>query len=178
MKSHIGTRVLSALLLVTLTPWCVGCATEIHFRQSPATVEGTGRGRLLVRVFEDRSSRRHDVATHRVIITELYRVDGRAETLVREEREPRWAVADLAPGRYMLRANRWVDDTGAVRMLPHGDDEGFAVRANETTVAEVVLSDPHMAWAGVAIAAGVAAGVAIGTYELHRSLSHMTFNWN
>jgi hypothetical protein len=113
MKGQKPNRFVSVSLLVTLVPWCVGCATEIHFRRSPGAVEGAGGGRLLVRVFENRSDRKHDVNTHRTIVTELYRVEGRPRRSS-ARRGPRWSVSDLRPGEYVLRASRWVDEAGGV----------------------------------------------------------------
>ena len=171
MRGRIPARLVRAALLAALAPWCAGCATEIHLRQSAGVVEGGGGGRLLVRVFESRSDRSHDLSTHRRVVAELYRVEGNAEKLVREEKEPCWSVPDLAPGDYVLQVGRWVDDKGVVQKLRHSQDEAFVIRANETTVADVVLRDPRKAWIGVGIGVGVVVGVAIVNSQINRSMS-------
>jgi hypothetical protein len=160
-------------LLATLASWCAGCATEIHLRQSAGVVEGGGGGRLLVRVFENRSDRSRDVSTGRQIVTELYRVEGKAEKPVREEKAPRWSVPDLPPGDYVLRVTTWVDDTGVVQKLPQSQHDEFVIRANETTLADVVLRDPRKAWIGVGIGVGVVVGVAIVNSQIRHSFDHM-----
>jgi hypothetical protein len=142
----------SAALLVALAPWLAGCATEIHLLQSPGVAGASGSGRLLVRVFEDRSDRRRNVATLKDVVTELYRVQGGSEKLLRDQREPRWSVADLPPGEYLLRATRCVDEFGVVQTSFHEVELKFAVRAGQTTVADVVLKDPKQAWVGVLVA--------------------------
>jgi hypothetical protein len=159
MKGHIPNRLVSAALLVTLMPWCVGCATEIHLRQSPGVVEGARGGQLLVRVFDNRSDRKRDVTTHRTIVTELYLVEGKAEKLLREETESRWSVPDLPAGEYLLRVGEWADDVGGVKTYQAGHHDHLVIRAKETTVADVVLSDPEKAWVKVAIGAVVVVGV-------------------
>ena len=171
MRGRIPARLVRAALLAALAPWCAGCATEIHLRQSAGVVEGGGSGRLLVRVYESRSDRSHDLSTHRRVVAELYRVEGKAEKLVREEREPRWSVPDLPPGDYVLQVGRWVDDAGVVQKLRHSQAEAFVIRANETTVADVVLRDPRKAWIGVGIGVGVVVGVAIVNSQINRSMS-------
>lgn len=164
MRAQNSSRLVSAALLVTLMPWCAGCATEIHLRQSPGVAEGAGGGRLLVRVFENRSDRNHDISTHRKIATELYRLEGKTETLVRTETEPRWSVADLPAGDYVLRVPDWVDDVGGVQARQDGHHDHLVIRANQTTVADVVLSDPKKAWVGALIATGLV--VAWGYWEI------------
>jgi len=166
MKGHMPNRLVSAALLVTLMPWCVGCATEIRLRQSPGVVEGDGGGRLLVRVFDKRSDRKRDVTTHRTIVTELYLVEGRGEKLIREERESRWSVSELPAGEYLLRVGEWADDVGGVKTYHAGHHDHLVIRANETTVADVVLSDPKKAWLQAGIAAVVVVGVGcVITYQ-------------
>jgi len=172
MKGHMPKRLVSAAVLVTLMPWCVGCATEIHLRQSPGVVEGAGGGKLLVRVFDNRSDRKRDVTTHRTVVTELYRVEGKAETLVREEREPRWSVSDLPAGEYLLSVGKWANDVGGVRTYNAGHRDHLVIRANETTVAAVVLSDPEKAWVKVAIGGVVVVGV--GCYFAYQEMQ----NWH
>jgi hypothetical protein len=172
MRGRIPDRLVSAALLVALAPWCAGCATEIHLRQSPGAVEGAGGGCLLVRVFDNRSDRKRDVTTHRTIVTELYRVEGKAENLLSEERESRWSVPDMPPGEYVLRVAKWVDEKGVVQKLPHRQDEEFLIRTNETTVADVVLSDPEKAWVKVGIGVVVVVGL---SYLLGRE---MMKNWH
>jgi hypothetical protein len=92
-------------------------------------------------------------------VTELYRLEGKAKTLVREEKEPRWSVSELPAGEYLLRAQGWSDDVGGVGTYHHGHRDRCVIRANETTVADVVLSDPKKAWVRVGIAAVVVVGV-------------------
>jgi hypothetical protein len=165
MRGQIRNRLVSTVLLVALVPWCTGCATEIHLRQSPGVVEGAGGGRLLVRVFEDRSDRSRDLTTRRTIITELYRVEGKAERLFWDERESRWSLPDIPPGNYVLRVARWVDDAGVIQKLPNSRDHQFLIRADETTVADVVLSDPRNAWARVILGTALVVGVSYVVFK-------------
>jgi len=172
MRGRIPDRLVSMALLATLASWWPGCATEIHLRQSAGVVEGGGGGRLLVRVFENRSDRSRDVSTRRQIVAELSRVEDKAEKLVREEKAPRWSVPDLPPGDYVLRVSRWVDDTGVVQKLPQSQHDEFVIRANETTMADVVLSDPKKAWVRVGI--GAAAVVGVGCVMAYQAMQ----NWH
>jgi hypothetical protein len=159
MRGHTVNELVSAALLVMLMPWCVGCATEIHLRQSPGVAEGAGGGQLLVRVFDNRSELKHNVTTNKDVVTELYRVEGKSEALVCEEKEPRWSVPDLLPGAYVQRVSRLVDERGVVQTSFSGRVESFAIRANETTVADVVLSDPGNAWVRVILGTALVVGV-------------------
>jgi hypothetical protein len=171
MRCQIRNRLVSTVLLVALVPWCAGCATEIHLRQTAGVTEGEGGGRLLVRVFDDRSDRKRDVTTHRTIVTKLYLVEGKAEKLVREEREPRWSVSELPAGEYLLRVGKWANDVGGVKTYQAGHHDHLVIRDNETTVADVVLSDPEKAWVQVAIGAVVVVGV--GCYFAYQEMQ----NW-
>jgi hypothetical protein len=65
-----------------------------------------------------------------------------------------------------------VDEKGVVQALPHRQDERFTIRADETTVADVVLSDPKKAWVRVVIGVGVGVGL---SYLLGRE---MMKNWH
>jgi len=152
MNHRALQRLVSAALLLAVTPWCVGCATEIHLRSVPGAAEPPEAGRLRVRVFETRTDRRRDVATRKDVLTELYRVEGKTETLIREEKEPRWSITDLSPGAYLLRASRCVDEWGVVQTSFEPVDVRFGVRARETTFADVVLKDPKHAWVSVLVA--------------------------
>jgi hypothetical protein len=145
------------VLLVALAPWCAGCATEIYLERSRNAGGGSGDGRLDVRVYENRPDLRRDDVSKRTIVTELYRLESGSEKLVREERATRWAATGLAPGRYVLRVRKFVDETGAVRRPSHDQDKRFRIRANETATADIVLKDPRRGW----IAAEVATVVVI-----------------
>ncbi len=132
--------------LCALAPLALGCATEIHLRQAPAgALTGSG-GRVQVRVFEDRRARDRDTVTAKDVVTELYRVDGTAETLVREGKEPRWSAEELEPGPYVLRATRCVDEWGVVSKEFQPREARLSVRPRETTFADVVLRDPGEVW--------------------------------
>jgi len=146
MKGQTRKRLVGAALLVALLPWCVGCATEIRLRQTLGGEEASDGGRLQVRVFETLSDRDRDVVTDKDVATELYRVDGAAETLVRQQREPRWSIADLAPGSYVLRAVRCVGEGGVVQTSFGPADASFLIRIRETTFADVVLKGPKHGW--------------------------------
>ncbi len=157
MKGETQKRLVGAVLLVALSPWCVGCAAEIRLRQTPGGEEASDGGRLQVRISETLSDRDHDIVTEKDVVTELYRVDDAAETLVREEREARWSIADLAPGNYVLRASRCVGQGGVVQTSFRPAGVGFAVRGRETTFADVVLKGPKHGWL-------VALGAVVLTY--------------
>ncbi len=160
MRGRIPSKSVSVALLVALAPWCTGCATEIQLRRSGVAARGEGNGRLLVRVFENRSERRREFSTRLRVVSELYRVEGTARKLVREEKEPRWAASDLPPGEYELQVNRWIDDQGNLQTLPFKYKGKFAIRANETAMADVVLGDAYNGWVKVVIGAAVVVGLA------------------
>lgn len=161
MRGRIPNRLVSVTLLVALTPWCLGCATEIHLQRSAVAAAGEGDGRLLVRVFEDRSERRGELNTRLQVVTELYRVEGRSRTLVHQDRGPRWSVSDLPPGNYELQANSWIDDQGNAQALPFKYKRAFVIRANETAMADVVLADAYNGWVKVVAGAAIVAGAAL-----------------
>ncbi len=171
MRGRIPNRLVSVALLVALAPWCLGCATEVRLQRSAVAAAGDGNGRLLVRVFEDRSERRREVSTHRKVRTELYRVEGKSSKLVRQESDPRWSASDLPPGDYVLQAASWIDDQGNAQALPSKFKKAFAIRANETVMADVVLSDAGKAWGKVAV--WVAAGVAVVVVAALSARHHM-----
>lgn len=160
MRGGTPGRLVSAALLVTLAPWCLGCATEIHLQRSAVAARAEGNGRLQVRVFEDRSERRHELSSRLRVVSELYRVEGAAKKLVREETESRWTASDLPPGEYELQVNRWIDDQGTAQVFPFKYKGKFAIRANETAMADVVLADAYNGWVKVVIGAAVVVGMA------------------
>ena len=160
MRGRNPSRLLGVALLVALAPWCLGCATEIHLQRSGVAVKGEGNGRLLVRVFENRSERRRELNTHLRVVSELYRVEGKSSKLVREEKESRWTASDLPPGEYELQINRWIDDQGNLQTLPFKYKGKFAIRANETAMADVVLADAYSGWVKVVVGAAVVVGLA------------------
>ncbi len=146
MRGRTLQRSMSVALLLAAAPWWLGCATEIHLRQAPAGALAVTGGRVQVRVFEDRSARRRDTVTAKDVVTELYRLDGTAERLVREGKEPRWSAEDLEPGPYVLRATRCVDEWGVVRKEFVPREARLSVRPRQTTFADVVLRDPGEVW--------------------------------
>lgn len=151
MRQMRFQRFTAKVLLVALAPWCAGCATEIYLERSTGAGRGPSGGRLDVRVFEDRSDLRRDDVSKRAIVTELYRLESGSEELVREERATRWSAAGLAPGRYVLRVKRFVDETGAARRPSHDQDKRFRIRANETATADIVIKDPRRGWIAVGV---------------------------
>jgi hypothetical protein len=170
MRGRIPNRLVSVALLTALAPWCLGCATEIRLQRSAVAVAGDGNGRLLVRVFENRSERRREVSTHRKVLAELYRVEGKSSKLVRQESESRWSVSDLPPGDYVLQVNSWIDDQGNAQALPSSFQKTFVIRANETAMADVVLNDSSKVWVKVAV--GVVVVVAAAFWSVHEEMSH------
>jgi hypothetical protein len=154
------------VVLLTLAPWCAGCATEIYSRSSSVPAGPVGRGRLEVRVFDDANHRKQNLVSLREVVTELYRLEAGEETLVREEKAARWSADDLAPGRYRLYVGRWVAEDGSTHALPHDQDETFAIRAEKSTVADVVLKDGKKATMWIVIAGTVLGAVAYGTYQM------------
>ncbi len=153
--------------MVALAPLCAGCGTAIHLMQSPPGGEAAGGGTVRVRVFETRTDRGRDAVTRKEVLTELYRLDGAGETLVREGREARWSATDLPAGRYVLRAVRCVDEWGVVRTQFEPADVRFSVRGGQTTSADVVLEDPGPAWHKVL---GAIVVVVIADLEVERRL--------
>jgi len=169
MSENALRRFTARVVLVTLAPWCAGCATEIYTRSSASTVGSMGRGRLEVRVFDDASHKKQDLVSLREVVTELYRIEAGEETLVREEKTARWSADDLAPGRYRLHVGRWIGEDGATNALPHDQDETFAISATKSTEADVVLKDGKKATMWIAIAGTVIGVVAYG----YNQMSHM-----
>ncbi|MBI4915021.1 MAG: hypothetical protein HY825_04180 [Acidobacteria bacterium] len=154
------------VVLLTLAPWCAGCATEIYSRSSTVPAGPMGRGRLEVRVFDDATHRKQNLVSLREVVTELYRLEAGEETLVREARTARWSADDLAPGRYRLHVGRWIGEDGATHALPHDQDETFAISATKSTVADVVLKDGKKATMWIAIAGTVIAVLAYGYNQM------------
>ncbi len=170
MRDRNPSRLVSVTLLVALTPWCLGCATEIRLQRSAMATAGDGNGRLLVRVFENRSERRREASTHRKVRTELYRVEGKSSKLVRQESEAHWSVSELPPGDYVLQTDGWIDDQGNAQALPSKFKTAFAIRANETTMADVVLNDSSKVWVKVTVGVGVV--VAAAFWSFHEEMNH------
>lgn len=138
----LGTtsRVVAAVVLVAVIPWCLGCASEARRPQPAAASRAGGTGSLEMSVFENRDDARHDLTAHRTVITELYRVDGQARMLVRRVTEPRWTLSGLAPGRYELRAALPADGDDEARPQPAAYVRDLTIHAGESTTADVVLS--------------------------------------
>jgi hypothetical protein len=151
MNARLKRRGGAAALLVALAPWYLGCATEVHLQQAPTVEPVSGTGRLLVRVFDTRSAWKRDIATKKTVITELYRIKAKQKELVREERNARWTIAQLPPGEYLLKVDRMVRKNGTVQDLATPRHKKCVIRANETTTADVVLTDPEHYWVGLAI---------------------------
>lgn len=168
MRGWTPNRLVSVALLVALAPWCLGCATEIRLQRSVVAVAGDGNGRLLVRVFENRSERRREVSTHRKVLAELYRIEGKSSKLVRQQSDPRWSVSGLPPGDYVLQVNSWIDDQGKAQTLPSKFHKAFVIRANETAMADVVLNDSSKV--GVKVAVGAVAVVGLGFWLGHEAM--------
>ena len=168
MRGRNPSRLVSVALLVALTPWCLGCATEVHLQRSGVAVAGAGNGRLVVRVFENASARRHEISTRRRVVTELYRVEGKSNTLVHQDSEARWSISDLPPGDYVLQVNSQIDDRGNPQALPSTHKDAFVVRANETAMADVVLNDSRKVWVKVAV--GVVVVVGLGFWLGHEAM--------
>lgn len=168
MRHRNPSRFVSVALLVALAPWCLGCATEIRLQRSAVTVAGDGNGRLLVRVFDNGSARRHEISTRRRVVTELYRVEGKSNNLVHQDSEARWSISDLPPGDYVLQVSSQIDDRGNPQALPSTYKDAFAIRANETTMADVVLSGGSKVWVKVAVVVVVA--VAAAFWSVHEEM--------
>jgi len=111
-----------------------------------------------VNVYESLKDRKAGPRTTRIIVSELWRKEHGGKTLVREVREAHWSMADLEPGRYVLRVKRWVDSDGQVQRLPSSDRASFAVAAGEQVRVDVVLRHPRrLVTAGVIVAVLVGA---------------------
>jgi hypothetical protein len=165
MSGRIPTRPVSVAVIAALAPWCFGCATEILLQRSGVEAGGMGKGWFQVRVFDSPSGRRRDLGTRLRVVSELYRLEGANQTLVRREEKPRWTASDLQPGTYALRVERWIDDRGSVQALPFKYRGTFDIHANETAMADVILADAHHGWLKFAAGAAVAVG---GVYLLGR----------
>jgi hypothetical protein len=170
MRGRNPSRLVSVALLVALAPWCLGCATEVHLQRSGVAAAGDGNGRLVVRVFENASARRREIGTRRRVVTELYRVEGKSKNLVHQDSEARWSISDLPPGDYVLQVTTWTDDRGQAQARPSTYKDAFVVRANETTMADVVLDDSSKVWVKVAV--GVVVVVAAAFWAAHEEMSH------
>ena len=163
MRRQAGYQYVTAILLVTLAPWCAGCATGIRTTQMTSAVPGKGGGELTVRVYETSSDRRKGLEARKRIVSELYRTEDGEQRLVREATLPEWTASDLPAGEYELRVATWLDRDGHRRSLTTARHAKLVVSAGQRTTVEVVVYGSRNGWyvlgalVGVAIAVGVSA---------------------
>ena len=160
----------AAVLLAALVPWLGACCTtEVRLARSSGAAGTAGVTRLEVRVFEDRKAEKQDRVTDRQVVTELFRLAGGSERLVRKETVPRWSAQALEPGRYLLRVSQISGVDPAATATREMEEETLEIGANETTVADVVLADPHKARVA---AVWTAVGVTLAAI-VYNEISHM-----
>ena len=147
----------SILVLATLAPMLLdGCVT-VGLSRTNAAVAGAATGSLEVVIVEKSDDK---VPTSSKILTRLVRLESGVEVPVSESTDAVWR-AELAPGRYRLRASHWIDEKGQPRKFAKTDQESFRVRPGELLQARIVLKGfPTGPVITVAVVVGV--GILIG----------------
>lgn len=78
----------------------------------------------------------------------------------------------------MLRVPDWFDEVGGVQTRQDGHHDHLVIRANETTVADVVLSDPKKAWVGVVIVTGLVVAWGYSEFREWQRQPWLTFSFH
>jgi hypothetical protein len=129
----------------------LGGCVSVRASKAPGAVAGSGTATVVVRVYDRVDDRDARVLSRRHAVTELLRDERR----VHATDEPAWQLSELPPGRYRVRVERRIDETGHEQRMASSDDVTFELGPGEEVLVEVVLKHPKRVLVGTGVGAGI-----------------------
>lgn len=142
---------IARVVLLALAPLALDGCVSVGLSRSPLEKPGTASAELRVSIHRTTGDRDAGVAVTHPVLSELIRVEEGRRTVVARSMAPSWAVAELPPGDYVLRAARKIDADGNVVPLKGRFEQEVALKAGERVQAKVVLEKVPVLWIVLAV---------------------------
>ena len=147
MTCHeLPRRLLARLLLVALAPFALDGCVSVGLARSVREGAGAGSAEFAVAISQTTSDRDSGSPVPYPVLTELARVEGAARTVVARSMAATWTLGDVAPGRYLLRTAKKIDEHGDVVPLKGPVEKELELKAGEKVEAKVVLEKVPVFW--------------------------------
>lgn len=127
------------LLLLAWAPLALDGCVSVGLSRAPLRDPATPTSELSVSIHRTAGDRDSGVPVAHPVLAELIRVEEGRRTTVARSMASSWAVGDLPPGEYVLRAAKKIDPEGNVVALSGGIERSLRLRAGEQVQAKVVL---------------------------------------
>jgi len=144
-RKHLRTLV-ARLVLLAIAPAALDGCVSVGLSRSALEASGSGTAELAVSVHRTTGDRDAGLPVSHPVLSELHRLDGGARTPVARSMAAAWSLADLPPGRYVLRAARKIDGNGDVVPLKGPVEKELSLKAGERVEARVVLEKVPVLW--------------------------------
>ena len=138
------------LVLVAIAPFALDGCVSVGLARSARDGGDAGSGEVVVAVYQTTGDRDSGVPVPHPVLGELVRIEGNGRTTVARSMAPSWTLADVPPGRYVLRCAKMIDGNGDVVPLKGTVEKELSVGAGERVQATVVLEKVPVFWIVVA----------------------------
>ena len=139
------------LLLLAWAPFALDGCVSVGLSRSALEKPGTPTAELDVSIHETTGDRDSGIPVTHPVLSELIRVEKGSRTVVARSMASSWAVGDLPPGDYVLRAAKKIDPDGNVVPLKGKVEKELTLKAGERVQAKVVLEKVPVFWIVLAV---------------------------
>lgn len=151
LRSFRARAAVARLLLLAWAPLALDGCVSVGLSRSALEAPGAPAAELDVSIHRTVDDRDAGVPVTHPVLCELIRVEKGARTTVARSMAAAWALGDLPPGDYVLRAAKKIDADGNVVPLKGTFERAFALRAGERVQAKVVLEKVPVFWIVLAV---------------------------
>lgn len=152
MSPRSRVRAVAArLLLLAWAPFALDGCVSIGISRTVLEKPATPTAELDVSIHQTTGDRDAGVPVTHPVLSELFRVEKGSRTTVARSMSSAWALGDLPPGEYVLRAAKKIDPDGNVVPLKGRFEHGITLKAGERVQAKVVLEKVPVFWIVLAV---------------------------
>ncbi len=142
----VGLRRVARLVLVALAPLAFDGCVSVGLSRSALEAPGGESAELAVAVFRTTGERDSGSPVGYPVLAELTRLERGSRTTVARSMASSWSLADLPPGRYLLRTAKRIDENGDVVPLKGSVEKEIVLKAGERVEAKFVLEKVPVFW--------------------------------
>lgn len=147
MTCHeLPRKPLARLLLVALAPFALDGCVSVGLARSAREGAAAGSAEFAVAIYQTTTDRDSGKPVPYPVLTELARLDGGSRTVVARSMAATWTLGDVAPGHYLLRTAKKIDEHGDVVPLKGPVEKELELKAGEKVEARVVLEKVPVFW--------------------------------
>lgn len=139
------------LLLLAWAPFALDGCVSVGLSRSALEKPDAPAAELNVSIHQTTGDRDAGVPVTHPVLSELIRVEKTGRTTVARSMASSWAVGDLPPGDYVLRAAKKIDADGNVVPLKGKVEKALVLKAGERVQAKVVLEKVPVFWIVLAV---------------------------